>query len=87
MMMMVVMLLLLLDLSVTDVAVVGGQEYLIEWDDRWGADAFDWELTFTPAPAPVVELPITFEDGQLPVLQRFQRICYASNCKSRCIRC
>ncbi len=25
--------------------VVGGQEYLIEWDDRWGADAFDWELT------------------------------------------
>jgi len=56
---------------VTDVAVVGGQEYLIEWDDRWGADAFDWELTFTPAPAPVVELPITFEDGQLPVFADF----------------
>ena len=56
---------------VTDVAVVGGQEYLIEWDDRWGADAFDWELTFTPAPAPVVELPITFEDGQLPVFNDF----------------
>ena len=56
---------------VTDVAVVGGQEYLIEWDDRWGADAFDWELTFTPAPAPVVELPITFEDGQLPIFNDF----------------
>ena len=56
---------------VTDVAVVGGQEYLIEWDDRWGADAFDWELTFTPAPAPVVELPITFEDGQTPVFADF----------------
>ena len=35
---------------VADVAVVGGQEYLIQWDDRWGAAAFDWELTFTPAP-------------------------------------
>jgi len=56
---------------VTDVAVVGGQEYLIEWDDRWGADAFDWELTFTPVAAPVVELPITFEDGQLPVFNDF----------------
>ena len=55
----------------TDIAVVGGQEYLIEWDDRWGADAFDWELTFTPAPAPVVELPITFEDGQTPVFSDF----------------
>ena len=53
----------------TDVAVVGGQEYLIEWDDRWGADQFDWELTFTPAP--VLELPITFEDGQLPVFNDF----------------
>ena len=56
---------------VTDVAVVGGQEYLIEWDDRWGADQFDWELTFTPVAAPVVELPITFEDGQLPVFSDF----------------
>ncbi len=56
---------------VTEVPVVGGQEYLIEWDDRWGADQFDWELTFTPTPAPVVELPITFEDGQLPVFNDF----------------
>ena len=56
---------------VTDVPVVGGQEYLIEWDDRWGADQFDWELTFTPVAAPVVELPITFEDGQLPVFNDF----------------
>jgi len=56
---------------VTDVPVVGGQEYLIEWDDRWGADQFDWELTFTPTPAPVVELPITFEDGQLPIFNDF----------------
>ncbi|MFT7666924.1 MAG: hypothetical protein ACI9O8_001266, partial [Patiriisocius sp.] len=53
-----------------DVAVTGGQEYLIEWDDRWGADAFDWELTFTPTPT-VIELPITFEDGQLPVFGDF----------------
>jgi hypothetical protein len=56
--------------SLVDVAVTGGQEYLIEWDDRWGADAFDWELTFTPTPT-VIELPITFEDGQLPVFGDF----------------
>ena len=35
---------------VTDVPVVGGQEYLIEWDDRWSAATFDWELTFMPQP-------------------------------------
>jgi hypothetical protein len=50
--------------SVADIAVVGGQEYLIQWDDRWGADAFDWELTFTPNLDPT-ELPITLEN-QLP---------------------
>ncbi len=33
-----------------DVVVNIGQEYLFEWDDRWGADAFDWELTYTPDP-------------------------------------
>ena len=33
-----------------DVAVTVGQEYLFEWDDRWGADAFDWEFTYTPDP-------------------------------------
>ena len=49
---------------VADVAVVSGQEYLIQWDDRWGADAFDWELTFTPNLDPT-ELPITLEN-QLP---------------------
>jgi surface protein len=35
---------------VTDVQVLGGQEYLIEWDDRWSAATFDWELTFAPQP-------------------------------------
>jgi len=50
---------------IADVAVVSGQEYLIQWDDRWGADAFDWELTFTPAPLDPTELPITLEN-QLP---------------------
>ena len=33
-----------------DVVVNIGQEYLFEWDDRWGADAFDWELIYTPDP-------------------------------------
>ena len=36
--------------SINEAFVNSGQEYLIQWDDRWGADAFDWELTFTPAP-------------------------------------
>ncbi len=53
-----------------DVAVVSGQEYLIQWDDRWGADAFDWELTFTPAPLDPTELPITLEN-QLPTFGDF----------------
>ena len=55
---------------VADVAVVSGQEYLIQWDDRWGADAFDWELTFTPAPLDPTELPITLEN-QLPTFGDF----------------
>ncbi len=54
---------------VTGAVVNAGQEYLIEWDDRWGADQFDWELTFTPAP--LVELPITLEGGQTPVFGDF----------------
>ena len=57
--------------SLADVAVVGGQEYLIEWDDRWSAGEFDWELTFTPVAPATIELPITFEDGQLPVFNDF----------------
>ena len=35
---------------VTGVAVSSGQEYLIEWDNRWESDEFDWTLTFTPLP-------------------------------------
>jgi hypothetical protein len=35
-----------------EIPVTGGQEYLIEWDDRWeDTNPFDWELTFTPPPA------------------------------------
>ena len=44
-----------------DVSVIAGVEYLIEWDDRWGQDAFDWELTWTPLPDPIV-LPIIHEN-------------------------
>jgi len=35
---------------VTGVAVSSGQEYLIEWDNRWSSGQFDWTLTFTPLP-------------------------------------
>ena len=50
---------------VSDIAVVEGQEYLIQWDDRWSAGQFDWELVFTPAPLDPNVLPITLEN-QLP---------------------
>jgi hypothetical protein len=58
--------------AVTDVEVVGGQEYLIEWDDRWGADQFDWELTFTPAPGSscataLVAVPGVYNDVAITV--------------------
>jgi len=55
--------------SVTDISVVGGVEYLIEWDDRWEIAPFDWELTWTPLPDPVV-LPIILEN-QFPVFNDF----------------
>ena len=55
--------------SITDVSVVGGVEYLIEWDDRWEIAPFDWELTWTPLPDPVV-LPIILEN-QFPVFNDF----------------
>ena len=56
----------------TDIDVIGGQEYLIEWDDRWGADAFDWELTFTPAPGfscatALVAVPGVYNDVAIAV--------------------
>jgi hypothetical protein len=37
--------------SIEEINVIGGQEYLIEWDDRWNEVPFDWELIFTPLPA------------------------------------
>ena len=55
--------------SLTEIEVTAGQEYLIEWDDRWSADAFDWELTFTAGST--ITLPITYEDGQLPAFGDF----------------
>lgn len=38
--------------SEVTIAVIGGTDYIIEWDDRYtsGANAFDWTLMFTPAP-------------------------------------
>ena len=37
---------------IEEINVIGGQEYLIEWDDRWeDTNPFDWELIFTPLPA------------------------------------
>jgi len=39
--------------TVSNMAVTAGSEYLIEWDDRWSSNGFDWSLTYSPA----VQLP------------------------------
>ena len=49
--------------------VAAGEDYFIQWDDRWSEDPFDWSITFTPAP--LVELPITLEGGQSPAFGDF----------------
>ncbi|MDB4299223.1 T9SS type A sorting domain-containing protein, partial [Flavobacteriaceae bacterium] len=49
--------------------VAGGEDYFIQWDDRWSQDPFDWSITFIPAP--LVELPITLEGGQSPAFGDF----------------
>jgi hypothetical protein len=36
--------------QVTDIPVLAGMTYYIEWDDLWDSTPFDWSLTFTPAP-------------------------------------
>jgi hypothetical protein len=36
--------------QVTDIPVLAGITYYIEWDDLWDTTPFDWTLTFTPAP-------------------------------------
>lgn len=37
--------------QIGEFAVVGGDDYFIQWDDRWALGPFDWSITFTPAPA------------------------------------
>ena len=49
--------------------VAGGEDYFIQWDDRWSEDPFDWSISFIPAP--LVELPITLEGGQTPAFGDF----------------
>jgi len=36
--------------ELTDVPVLNGTTYYIEFDDRWSVGPFDWTLTFNPAP-------------------------------------
>ncbi len=37
-------------------SVTGGATYYLEWDDRWSADAFTFEFTFTSVPSPANDL-------------------------------
>ena len=37
--------------EITEFAVTGGEDYFIQWDDRWSDGPWDWTLTFTPPPA------------------------------------
>jgi len=43
--------------ATTPTAVTAGTTYLIEWDDRWGAAGFDWQIQFVQDGAPVLGLP------------------------------
>ena len=45
--------------------VNAGQEYLIEWDDAYDNNPFDWQLTFTqtPEPNPTYYVAITGDDS------------------------
>ncbi len=36
--------------ALTNVPVLGGTTYIIEWDNRWDATAFTFEVAFTPLP-------------------------------------
>ena len=38
---------------VTDLVVEAGITYYFEWDSRWSADAFGWDLSFVPLTTPV----------------------------------
>ena len=43
----------------TGLAVTSGTTYYIEWDDRWNSSAFDFDLTFTPAPSCAIPTALT----------------------------
>ena len=38
--------------STVTFAATGGTTYLIQWDDRWDTNAFDWTLSFSAPPPP-----------------------------------
>lgn len=51
--------------SVVDMPVTAGQSYYIEWDNIWGSNGSDWEITFMPPPdcdAPTAEATIDFSN-------------------------
>jgi hypothetical protein len=41
--------------EVSDVSVLGGVTYYIQWDNQWEVSGFDWSLSFTSATAPDCE--------------------------------
>ena len=41
--------------QVVDVPVIGGETYLIQWDNRWSSAGFNWTLDFTAATEPDCE--------------------------------
>lgn len=42
--------------------VTAATEYLIQWDDRWSVDPFDWELVFVACTPPTVDAPTVVDD-------------------------
>ena len=65
---------------VTEIPVTGGQEYLIEWDDRWeDTNPFDWELIFTPLPACPEPLNVTTTPTPFDALITWDAVAEATN--------
>lgn len=41
--------------GLSDIAVVAGQSYYVEWDDKWTSEGFDFEFSFSPVEEPIIE--------------------------------
>ena len=64
---------------IEEINVIGGQEYLIEWDDRWNEVPFDWELIFTPLPACPEPLDVAIAPNAFDAVITWSAVVEATN--------